>query len=83
MSKPRILTLIPLFAALTAIGAFIRIETPFVPLTMQFAFCAFSGIMLGVLPFVGADLLMGFLVLMAVRKIVPVLQASNLLPSSN
>jgi len=30
--------LVSLFAALTAVGAFIRIDIPFVPFTMQFFF---------------------------------------------
>lgn len=36
-----------LFAALTAIGAFIRIPLPYVPLTLQVFFCLLSGILLG------------------------------------
>lgn len=36
-----------LFAALTAVGAFIRIPIPYVPFTLQFFFCALSGILLG------------------------------------
>lgn len=39
--------LVSLFAALTAVGAFIRIDIPFVPFTMQFFFCAFSAVLLG------------------------------------
>jgi len=39
--------LIAMFAALTAIGAFIKIQTPFVPFTLQFLFCAYSGVLLG------------------------------------
>lgn len=39
--------LIALFAALTAIGAFIRIPTPLVPFTLQYLFCAYAGIFLG------------------------------------
>lgn len=39
--------LIAIFAALTAIGAFIRVPIPYVPFTMQFFFCSISGIMLG------------------------------------
>jgi len=41
------LVLVTMFAALTAIGAFIRIPIPYVPFTLQFLFCAFSGILLG------------------------------------
>jgi biotin transport system substrate-specific component len=43
----RDLVLIPMFAALTAIGAFINIPIPVIPVTMQFFFVAMSGIMLG------------------------------------
>ncbi len=39
--------LIALFAALTAIGAFVKIPTPLVPFTLQYLFCAYSGILLG------------------------------------
>ena len=39
--------LIAVFAALTSIGAFIRIPIPYVPFTMQFFFCSISGIVLG------------------------------------
>nr|WP_242651453.1 hypothetical protein [Clostridium perfringens] len=38
--KTRDLTLIPIFAALTAIGAFIKIPIPIVPFTLQYFFCA-------------------------------------------
>lgn len=43
----RNLILASLFAALTAVGAFIKIPIPFVPFTLQYLFCAFSGILLG------------------------------------
>lgn len=43
----RDMILIALFAALTAVGAFTRIPTPVVPYTLQFLFCAYSGILLG------------------------------------
>ncbi|MDF2633873.1 MAG: BioY protein [Pelosinus sp.] len=43
----REMILISLFAALTAVGAFIKIPTPLVPFTLQFLFCAYSGIFLG------------------------------------
>lgn len=43
----RELILISIFAALTAVGAFIKIPTPLVPFTLQFLFCAYSGIFLG------------------------------------
>ena len=39
--------LIAFFAALTCIGAFIKIPIPYVPFTMQFFFCSISGIVLG------------------------------------
>ena len=39
--------LISIFAALTAIGAFISIPIPYVPFTMQFFFSSMSGIILG------------------------------------
>lgn len=39
--------LVALFAALTAIGAFIKIPTPIVPFTLQFLFCAYAGLFLG------------------------------------
>ena len=45
--KTRDLVLVSLFAALTAIGAFIRIDIPFVPFTMQFFFCVLSAFLLG------------------------------------
>ncbi|QTX32201.1 biotin transporter BioY [Aminithiophilus ramosus] len=35
-----------LFAALTAVGAFIRVPLPFVPFTLQFFFCALAGFLL-------------------------------------
>lgn len=43
----REMILVSIFAALTAIGAFIRIPIPYVPFSLQFLFCAFSGIVLG------------------------------------
>jgi biotin transport system substrate-specific component len=39
--------LVSLFAALTAVGAFIRIPLGTVPITLQFIFTALSGVMLG------------------------------------
>ena len=41
------LVLISFFAALTAIGAFIRIPLPYVPFTLQYLFCAMGAIILG------------------------------------
>lgn len=43
----RDMILISLFAALTAIGAFIKVPTPLVPFTLQFLFCTFAGLLLG------------------------------------
>lgn len=46
----RDMILVSLFAALTAIGAFIKIYNPLmpmVPFTLQFLFCAYAGILLG------------------------------------
>lgn len=43
----RDLILISMFAALTAIGAFIKIPIPYVPVTLQFFFTALAGIILG------------------------------------
>lgn len=45
--KTKELILVALFAALTAVGAFIKIPIPYVPFTLQYLFCAFSGILLG------------------------------------
>jgi len=45
--KPRDMILVAIFAALTAIGAFIKIPIPPVPITLQFLFCAFAGVLLG------------------------------------
>lgn len=45
--KTRDLILISLFAALTAIGAFIKIPIPIVPFTLQYFFCALGAILLG------------------------------------
>ena len=43
----RNVVLIALFTALVAIGAFIKIPTPVVPITLQFAFCLLAGLLLG------------------------------------
>ncbi len=49
----RALTLIPLFTALTIVGAFFKIHTPWgVPLSLQFFFALCSGMLLG--PWMGA-----------------------------
>ncbi|QZY54791.1 biotin transporter BioY [Crassaminicella profunda] len=45
--KTRDMILVAMFAALTAIGAFIKVPTPIVPVTLQYLFCAFSGVFLG------------------------------------
>ncbi len=36
-----------MFAALTAVGAFIKVPIPYVPFTLQYMFCALAGIVLG------------------------------------
>lgn len=46
-SKTRDMILIALFAALTAIGGFLKIPTPVVPFTLQVLFCAYAGAFLG------------------------------------
>lgn len=46
-SKTRDMILIALFAALTAIGGFLKIPTPVVPFTLQVLFSAYAGIFLG------------------------------------
>lgn len=45
--KARDMAQIALFAALTAIGAFLKIPVPYVPFTMQVFFVALSGVLLG------------------------------------
>lgn len=45
--KTRDLTLIAMFSALTAIGAFIKIPLPIVPITLQYFFCALGALLLG------------------------------------
>lgn len=45
--KTRDMILISLFAALTAIGAFLKINIGAVPFTFQFFFCAYAGVFLG------------------------------------
>lgn len=49
LTRTRTITLCGLFAALTAIGAFIKIPLPppLVPFTLQFLFCALAGVLLG------------------------------------
>lgn len=43
----REMSLVSLFAALTAVGAFIKVPIPFVPFTLQFLFVLFAGMLLG------------------------------------
>lgn len=45
--RPKDMILIALFAALTGIGAFIKIPIPVVPITLQIVFTLMSGIVLG------------------------------------
>ncbi|QCX33704.1 biotin transporter BioY [Caloramator sp. E03] len=45
--KTKELILVALFAALTAIGAFLKINIGYIPFTLQFFFCALSGVLLG------------------------------------
>ncbi len=47
MKNTRDLVLVAMFAALTAIGAFIKVPMPYVPFTLQYLFCALAGIILG------------------------------------
>lgn len=47
VKNTRNLILIALFAALTAVGAFIKVPIPYVPFTLQYLFCALSGVILG------------------------------------
>ena len=46
-SRSRDMALVALFAALTAVGAFIRIPVPVVPFTLQFLFTNLAGLLLG------------------------------------
>jgi biotin transport system substrate-specific component len=50
--KVKNLILVALFAALTAIGAFIRIPMPIAPITLQTLFCIMAGMLLG--PWLGS-----------------------------
>lgn len=47
MKKTRDLVLMALFAALVAVGAFLRIPLPGIPFTLQVLFTALAGILLG------------------------------------
>lgn len=47
MRNTREFILVAMFAALTAIGAFIKVPIPYVPFTLQYLFCALAGIILG------------------------------------
>ena len=46
-SRHKDMALVALFAALTAVGAFIRIPVPVVPFTLQFLFSNLAGLLLG------------------------------------
>jgi len=41
------MVLVSLFAALMAVGALVKIPLPYIPVTLQYMFCAFSGLLLG------------------------------------
>lgn len=43
----RNMVLVSFFAALMAVGAIIKIPLPYIPITFQYMFCAFSGLLLG------------------------------------
>jgi len=43
----REMVLVSMFAALTAVGAFIKVPMPYVPFTLQFLFVLFAGMLLG------------------------------------
>lgn len=43
----RDMVLVSMFAALTAVGAFIKVPIPYVPFTLQFLFVLFAGMLLG------------------------------------
>lgn len=43
----REMVLVSMFAALTAVGAFIKVPIPYVPFTLQFLFILFAGMLLG------------------------------------
>ena len=45
--KTRELVLCALFTALTAVGAFIKVPVPVVPITLQFLFTMLAGLLLG------------------------------------
>jgi len=45
--KTKDMIMVAIFAALTAVGGFIKIPIPYVPFTLQWLFCALSGIILG------------------------------------
>ena len=45
-NRSRDMALVALFAALTAVGAFIRIPVPVVPFTLQFLFTNLAGLLL-------------------------------------
>jgi len=47
LKNTRNMILVAMFAALTAIGAFIKVPIPYVPFTIQYLFCALAGLILG------------------------------------
>jgi biotin transport system substrate-specific component len=64
------LILIPLFTALTAVGAFIQVPLPLVPFTLQTFFVVLSGVLLGAKKGLMSQLLYVFLGLAGI----PILQ---------
>jgi biotin transport system substrate-specific component len=65
------ITLIGLFAALVAVGAFIRIPVPVVPFTLQLLFTTLAGLLLGGKNgaiSVGVYLFLGFWVCLSSRR---------------
>lgn len=66
MNKTKRIILISLFAALSGIGAFIKIPIPYVPVTLQLFFCLLSGMILGAKSGMMSQLLYVFIGLLGV-----------------
>lgn len=47
MSRTKKLIMVALFTTLIIVGAFIKIPTPLIPITLQLAFCLLSSVLLG------------------------------------